>query len=419
MSQHVAGGQVLCIHSVVTAPNRRKMGVANWAVKQYIRNVCSSHPELTRMALLAKEWNVGLYARCGFAMCGASDVDHGAEQWNDMQLTLGPQFSRVQQYTVDAFTSSPFAGNPAAVVLLPGHGSLPSELNPADALTKCMQALAAENNLSETAFLQRDASEPGAWTLRWFTPATEVGMCGHATLASAAALWHFGYLPHTATSVAMTSAAGKLVVTRKPSGALSMQFPAVPPQPAKPKDAAAWSALLEEATGVPVEPGVQWFTTPGLGDVIAQVSPDAFQALPATSSINMASIARIPARGVIVTSQGEQPAGEVSEDVLLQPVHFQSRFFGPRCGVSEDPVTGSAHCALGPLWIDHFGGSHSRLHAYQASARGGHVGVTWLKEEGQVLLEGSAVPTKESTLLQSIGSQLLGALDSAGAGSCK
>jgi len=233
---------------------------------------------------------------------------------------------------VDAFTNRPFAGNPAAVCVLPG---------PRD--DAWMQAVAREMSLSETAFLHR---ENDAWRLRWFTPAVEVTLCGHATLASAHVLWQDGHLPEGAQA-RFTTKSGLLTADRRGDW-IELDFPGTGPTPAPAPEG------LTAALGVtPRYVGKTRF------DYLLEVADEA--AVRALRP-DFSALERVEARGVIVTA----PASHDGFD-------FVSRFFAPRSGVNEDPVTGSAHCALGPYWQPRLG--KSELLAYQASPRGGVVRV--------------------------------------------
>lgn len=248
--------------------------------------------------------------------------------------------------TVDAFTATPFAGNPAAVCLLPA---------PRD--EAWMRAVAREMNLAETAFLVRQGEDFG---LRWFTPAVEIDLCGHATLASAHVLWEEGHLPD-GTEARFHTRSGLLRATRR-DGWISLDFPATPPVPCEPLPD------ILEALGVPIRLSAR---TPF--DYLVEVDSEAtLRAL----TPDFALLAGLGTRGVIVTSKASTPG-----------IDFVSRFFAPAAGIPEDPVTGSAHCALGPLWAERLG--KTTLVGYQASARGGIVRVTVAGD--RVLLGGQAV----------------------------
>lgn len=229
-------------------------------------------------------------------------------------------------YQVDAFADRVFTGNPAAVCLLPRW--------PDDRL---MQAIASENNLSETAFLVGAGPE---WALRWFTPVSEVDLCGHATLASAYVLFeHFDI----DGAVTFDTRKGKLSVRRDEEGFLRMDFPALP---ARPCDAPR--EMLEALGGSP--------TDVLLADdylVCYSEERDVRRLEPAFHALG-----GFDARGVIVTAPGDA-------------TDFVSRFFAPQLGIPEDPVTGSAHCTLAPYWAERLG--KSLLHARQISERGGEL----------------------------------------------
>jgi PhzF family phenazine biosynthesis protein len=234
---------------------------------------------------------------------------------------------------VDAFTSRAFAGNPAAVCVL-------TDTRPAD----WMQQVAREMNLSETAFLRRRSD---GFALRWFTPSHEVDLCGHATLASAHVLWSEGHLPADEPAVFRTKS-GVLTVRQHDDG-IAMDFPAEPLAAVEPPPA------LIDALGV--TPAFVGRNRMDYGVLLDR--PDAVRAV----SPDLARLATIETRGVIVTAPA---ADEADHD-------FVSRFFAPRVGVPEDPVTGSAHCALGPFWAERLG--RTDLVGRQVSARGGRVRV--------------------------------------------
>ncbi|MEJ2385660.1 MAG: PhzF family phenazine biosynthesis protein [Xanthomonadales bacterium] len=236
------------------------------------------------------------------------------------------EMKRLPIFQVDAFAAAPFTGNPAAVV--PLEQWLDDEL---------MQSIALENNLSETAFF---VNEGDAYRIRWFTPAAEVDLCGHATLASAWVL--FNELGHTAETIRFLSRSGDLHVSR--DGAwLTLDFPAQPPVPV------ARSPELVRGLGrapselLAAEDYLAVFDDAGQ---VAALRPD-FELL-----------ARLDRRGVIATAPSDE-------------VDFVTRFFAPGLAVPEDPVTGSAFTQLGPYWAERLG--RARLHARQISARGGEV----------------------------------------------
>jgi predicted PhzF superfamily epimerase YddE/YHI9 len=235
---------------------------------------------------------------------------------------------RVPLFQLDAFTSRRFAGNPAAVMLLDAF--------PADDL---LRSLAAENNLSETAFLVPAGEE---YRIRWFTPAVEVPLCGHATLASAAVVLE--RLAPEREEVRFLSVSGVLTVRRAPPGYV-MDFPARRCTPIAPP------VGLAAALGVtPRE--TEW---DGFNFLVRLADADEVRGLAA----DLAAIARLPAGGVIVTAEDDG-----DHDIV-------SRYFAPAKGIDEDPVTGGAHCGLTPFWAQRLG--KTELRACQASARGGEM----------------------------------------------
>jgi len=249
-------------------------------------------------------------------------------------------------FIVDAFTDTAFQGNPAGVCLLEDRVS--------DAW---MQAVAAELNLSETAFLLGDS-------LRWFTPKVEVSLCGHATLATAHVLYSTGAAQGP---VEFTTASGTLTVNRHTDGMITMDFPAKKVTPATAPEG------LEKALGVtPVHVAK--------GDLDLLVEVDSAETVRALRP-DIDALATIDARGVIVTAPGTE-------------TDFVSRFFAPRVGVPEDPVTGSAHCALSPYWSAKLG--RETLTGAQLSERGGLVRVTLAGD--RVRLAGRAVTVVSGTI---------------------
>lgn len=231
-------------------------------------------------------------------------------------------------YQLDAFAKERFAGNPAAVLVLQTY--------PSDAI---LQAVAAENNLAETAFLVPDGSD---YRIRWFTPTVEVPLCGHATLASGAVVLE--RLEPGRESVVFHSASGPLTVSRSGRGYL-MDFPARRCTPAEPPaglDTALGATVIET-----VWDGSNYLVRLSTAEEVRSLSPD------------LVALGRMPCAGVIVTAAGDEDYDCVS------------RYFAPAKGIPEDPVTGGAHCALMPFWAERLG--LTRIYAFQASARGGEL----------------------------------------------
>jgi PhzF family phenazine biosynthesis protein len=253
---------------------------------------------------------------------------------------------------IDAFTDRPFAGNPAAVCLLPEARD-----------AAWMQAVAGEMNLAETAFLVRRSD---GFDLRWFTPAVEVALCGHATVASAHALWEEGHLApgeqarfHTLSGLLTADQIGDWI---------ELDFPAKPETTSP-----APEGLIEALGATPKYIGKNAF------DYLVELDSEAtVRGLKPNHTV----LRKLPVRGVIVTSRASE-------------YDFISRFFAPGSGIDEDPVTGSSHCCLGPYWAPRLG--KTEFVAYQASARGGVVRVRLVDD--RVKLGGQAVTVLRGQLM--------------------
>lgn len=250
-------------------------------------------------------------------------------------------------YQVDAFAEKIFEGNPAGVCILPGP-----------APEKWMQDVAMEMNLAETAFLCR--REDG-WNLRWFTPEVEVDLCGHATLASAHILWETGEILEGSEAVFFTKS-GRLSAS-KDGEFITLNFPVEEDSPCDAPEAIK-AALRGQDILYIGKNRIDYIVELQSEDIIRQLEPD------------LTVLKVLGCRGVIVTSRASMPG-----------VDFVSRFFAPGAGIPEDPVTGSAHCCLGPYWQRRLG--KSVLNAYQASKRGGRLRVE--VKGDRVLIGGKAV----------------------------
>ena len=258
-------------------------------------------------------------------------------------------------HVVDAFTDTPFTGNPAAVCV--------TDAAPDEAW---MQRVAREMNLSETAFLHR---VEGGWSLRWFTPAVEVELCGHATLASAHVLWATGVL--NADEPARFHTLSGWLTCRRAGDWIEMDFPAQIYTPCVPP------VGLSEALGCNViacaNTGMDYLVEVADETTLRSLTP------------NFSALGKLPVRGVIVTCRSASPQFD-----------FVSRFFAPAVGVNEDPVTGSAHCALGPYWQAKL--NRCDFTALQASARSGIVKLSVRGD--RVILRGQAVLMSRIELLR-------------------
>ncbi|MFH7245362.1 MAG: PhzF family phenazine biosynthesis protein [Spirulina sp.] len=254
---------------------------------------------------------------------------------------------------VDAFTDQPYGGNPAAVCVL-------SEPQPDD----WMQRVAQEMNLSETAFL---LPEGDGYRLRWFTPTVEVDLCGHATLASAHTLWSEGHLAPDQEARFYTRSG--LLTAQRQGDWIELNFPADPSESIETPEGLA--AALGKPPVAVVKSALGYLVELDSAATVQTLQPD------------FAALGQFPVHGIIVTSRGEAP------------YDFVSRFFAPALGINEDPVTGSAHCALSPYWRDRLG--KTSFLAYQASGRGG---VLQVEDHGdRVVLRGQAVTVLRGELL--------------------
>ncbi len=256
---------------------------------------------------------------------------------------------------VDSFTNQAFKGNPAAVCVLESERD-----------DRWMQSVATEMNLSETAFLIKQDSD---YSLRWFTPTTEVPLCGHATLASAYVLWTEGYAS-TGQGINFQTKSGLLTAKYKDDW-IELDFPAKRSQDIPP------ITKLQDALGV----RIKTFSYNSLGYLVEVSSPQQLEHL----KPNLSLIGQLPVSNVIVTSLAEDNS----------QYDFISRFFAPGLGIDEDPVTGAAHCCLAPYWRDRL--QKDDFMAYQASSRGGEIKVHYDGGD-RVLLQGQAVTVMRGEL---------------------
>lgn len=257
-------------------------------------------------------------------------------------------------YQVDAFTTKPFSGNPAAVCILEKAAD-----------ENWMRNIAAEMNLSETAFIY---PVENGFNLRWFTPAVEVDLCGHATLATAHILWEKGILPKTSKADFHTRS-GLLTAINK-DDSIELNFPSTGPTKIEPPDDLL-KALGCEAVYIG-KSKFDYLVETDAAETIRKITPD------------FSALKKFGVRGVVVTAKHDDP----DFDII-------SRFFAPGAGIDEDPVTGSAHCLLTPYWVGKL--NKNPLKAYQASKRGGELIVTL--DNDRVRLLGQAVTVMEIDLL--------------------
>ena len=261
-------------------------------------------------------------------------------------------------YQIDSFANAPFEGNPAAVCLMSHPAS-----------DEWLQNVAIEMNLSETAFVWK---EDDGFRIRWFTPGTEVDLCGHATLAAAHAIWEHKW--ESADEIVFHSRSGILRAAQRDEN-IWLDFPAEVPEPSETNEA------IVRALGVH---NIKWF---GKNRFDFYVELENEQAV-LDCTPNFFELGKITERGAIVTASAETGSGDVRVD-------FVSRFFGPACGIDEDPVTGSAHVGLGPYWAQKM--KKDELIGFQASSRGGFVTVR--VDDARVHLGGKAITIFKTELM--------------------
>ncbi|KAG7387957.1 hypothetical protein PHYPSEUDO_013355 [Phytophthora pseudosyringae] len=387
MSQHDPLGSLLCIHSVVVDQAFRRRGLATQLLKRYVAMILDSQPQVKRVMLLAKAYLVGFYVSCGLSVTRLSPVVHGLDPWFELELDC-QKARRPPMIQVDAFSSESFQGNPAAVVLLS-----PAAYHKPGA-SDWMQRVAMENNLSETAYAaprDRTAKTPddvAEYDLRWFTPGAEVKLCGHATLSTAFALHDAGRVT-TSQRLHFHTLSGVLVCrfeVQQESHKLLvlMDFPEQPTEPAGPN-----VVLGEVAAALSIQPSAILDVKQATTDLLVRVTPEVFSVL----KPDFVRLSQSDVRGFAVTA--EMPQGNESN------VDIQSRFFAPRVGVNEDPVTGSAHCALGPYWAPLL--KRTTIKAQQFTpVRGGYLTLDLVAAgPGRVLLKGEGVVVLRGQLTSS------------------
>ena len=354
MAQHDPTGKYLAIHSVVVAGERRREGLASLALRWYADEM------KCEMRLIAKAGLLGLYGKVGFRVLGKSKIVHGQDPWFDCAMT------GKEMVQIDAFSATAYKGNPAAVVFSQGP-------------VAWMQDVAQENNLAETAFLRRIPEKRNTFHIRWFTPTAEVDLCGHATLASAEALFLTDrlQLDDSETTVTFeTNNAGPLYVRKKRNDTwLAMDLPTSDIDPTTPPKslvaALPGAKILFCGMGPPTT--ADWVVeVERLADVDVNID-----ALRGDNDF-------VVPRGVIVTSRGESSEFD-----------FVSRFFAPAFGIPEDPVTGSAHALLTKYWETKL--QKSPLLAKQASRRTGILKVNTLND--RTIVQGQAAFVFQARIL--------------------
>ncbi|GMI04900.1 hypothetical protein TrRE_jg5085 [Triparma retinervis] len=333
MSTHSPSGPILAIHSVCVAEEYRRKKVATSMLRQYVNDVAFSPTSstITTIALIAKQHLLSFYVSCGFTVIGLSEIVHGKDPWFHLTLSL-TDYRKSKFYVVDAFTSTPGCGNPAAVVLAPPN-----------ATDEAMQTIAKEFNLSETVFITRAPAGAPGYSLAYFTPTTEINLCGHATLAAASVL--FAHPSVDSPTLDFDVLRSGLGISAE--SIISINYVG-PSGQASPED------ILVEVTP----------------SSFSSLGPVDLQALKATAAYH---------HGLIVCCEGDASGASGAQ--------FSSRFFAPKIGIDEDPVCGRAHTILCPYFSKKLG--LPALDGFQNSERGGVIKCKW--EGGRVYMRGERV----------------------------
>ena len=424
MTTHDAGGHLLAIHSVVVREDYRRQGVATFMLEQYIKHISNFnlHSEegrrsspIEKIVLLAKAQLLTLYINAGFRVVRLSPILHGSERWYELERDVQIPFSNYPCWVVDAFSDPKKrgTGNPAAVVIMPDDTDIKSQQT-----RNWMQTTAKEFNLAETAYVWRHERSPSnaegegvsAWhfNIRYFTPKVEVPLCGHASIASASVLFQDKNLPSTDSIVfhAAEDILGATIApcthpgqTRRGQRRVTMSFPSKPARELQSEDdRAVVRSMIEDAFSIKEE-FVLWTGLSDIGDLLVEITSNAFETLGYTGlKFDALLETDLYSRGVILCSRSPSDVTEGGES--NNNVDFASRFFAPKAGILEDPVTGSAHCVLAPYFCSML--DKATVIGHQRSERGGFVECTMLPNtssgdngvaEGRVEIVGLAVTT--------------------------
>eukprot|EP00934_Nitzschia_sp_Nitz4_P002251 Nitzschia sp. Nitz4//scaffold10_size219509//76349//77992//NITZ4_001420-RA/size219509-processed-gene-0.69-mRNA-1//1//CDS//3329532896//2251//frame0 len=420
----------LVVHSMVIRDEYQHQGVGKHMMLNYIAsiqafNATCEHP-VRRIVAYVREKLLPLFLNCGYSALRpsrCSSTPKGVQQPPRyfMELKLETPYpidtkslrthGGFECFIVDSFASAPGTGNPAAVVMMP-EGTDP------EFMAKWMQTVAAEFNLSETAFCwpataadaQPADNDDEHWNIRYYSPKAEVALCGHATLASAAVLFRtlrrkdlFRIVFH-ASEDDLTMERNDIESSGGPSTfRVTMALPSKPPRELETtEEKLTVRTMLEAAFNCHLDP--LYVGVSDTGDILMEVKPESFSEI-GYEKINFKALVEWDGyfRGVIVCCTCENKAVEDGEEQSNARPDFLSRFFGPKVGINEDPVTGSAHCALGPYYSQKLG--KELVFGKQMSKRQGTV--ECLVKDGQVLLTGTAIITVMGTLLMRKGETLL------------
>jgi PhzF family phenazine biosynthesis protein len=416
MTTHYPNGRILAIHSVVIEERFRRNGYATTMLLDYVKQLRKDGAELgiQTIMLLAKAHLLPFYISCGFRVNGISPIEHGQDTWYDLELEIfSAKANLIQYWVVDAFTDTFGCGNPAAVVDMPNPRGLgASGKSQTEKTVEWRQTVAKEFNLSETAFMwkRKDSNNSSNedssvhYDIRYYTnTGVEIALCGHATLASAAVLFQSDPKLCTLTFHTMDDSVILSVDKRSTNVNTNAKSPIIKSSMLFP-----WKEVVRFPEGsdpelngldlmkdsLNVDPEDIRFIGVGDGgeDLFVELSTDAFHKIPSTDEISFTPMIQstLYTRGIAICCKSDIPRTD-----------FLSRFFGPKVGIMEDPVTGSAHCLLAPYCGGGMGGKPS-LVGQQMSSRRGIVECELLDlhpSGKRVEISGSAVIFMNGTLL--------------------
>lgn len=427
MTTHHAEGPLLAIHSVVVTEEHRNKGVATAMLKDYVETMRSMADDgVQKIVLMAKKNLLSFYVDCGFSVIRPSPIEHGKDQWYELELDLSAHKSTGYPYSVvDAFANVevPGSGNPAAVVMLKKE-----DVNLEDpALSDWMLLVAKEFNVSETAFVwQHEEHKQGRelhFNIRYFSTMMEVDLCGHATLAAAGILYRTLSVKNTNDTIIVFHAKNDVLYTQLPPGGLrwikkrpttkiAMRFPVKYPEEilfTEEESTSAVHKMVLEALNVQSE-AILFMGITAVGDMLVELTPEAFESIGYdnvqyskflewdgyTRGVAVCCVASPPEKVAEGLDETASTGSSTPLESGAEPVEFLSRFFAPKIGINEDPATGSAHCSLGPYFSKKLG--KDRVLGKQASERGAILECR-MEEDGTVTIIGVAVQTMAGNLL--------------------
>lgn len=433
LTTHLVGGPLLAIHSVVVREDYRRKGIGSAMLREYIQHVqqynlrCEqdnsrANSPIEKIVLLSKKHLLTFYLNSGFRVVKPSPVLHGADLWYELELDVYIPWN-FPFWVVDSFADFKFrgTGNPASVVLMP------QDVNMDDPTTRTwMQTTAKEFNLAETAFVWKYVSEledkveqtgllsaklgtpkenECHYNIRYFTPTVEVPLCGHATLAAASVLFQHHDIHSPDATIVFHAPEDCLTATQTTAQKLkrgqrriTMVFPSKPAtEILTQQERDEVYNMLKKAFGCGEEAVLWMGVSSEIGDLLVEVTIDGFENLDSHGIDPDALMnCKLYTRGVIICCRPRSSNGTADKNDDTNKMDFYSRFFAPKAGIMEDPVTGSAHCVLAPYFCPLL--DKANVIGHQQSSRGGIVRCTMLAESKQVEISGLAVTTMAGKL---------------------